>query len=142
MAFVFVPLSVLALSNLTNAQRGNATGLFNLTRELGGSIGTAWMGTMLNRLSVKNSSYLAENINPMSADAMNQLQMMARGTFGGLADGPSTALMMMSARVHQQGLIKAFGQSFTIVAVLLFFSISAVLLMQAPKSNVKIEGAH
>src|SRR5213078_2985060 len=44
LAFVFIPVSVAALSDLPLAQRGNATGLFNLTRELGGSLGTAWMG--------------------------------------------------------------------------------------------------
>ncbi len=44
MGFIFIPISMLALSDLPNEIRGNATGLFNLTRELGGSIGTAWMG--------------------------------------------------------------------------------------------------
>src|SRR5262249_32233405 len=37
LAFVFIPISVLALSGVSPAQRGNASGLFNLTRELGGS---------------------------------------------------------------------------------------------------------
>ncbi len=47
LAFIFIPVSVLALSNLPDAQRGNGTGLFNLTRELGGSIGTAIMGMLV-----------------------------------------------------------------------------------------------
>lgn len=41
LAFIFIPVSVAALSDLPADQRGNATGLFNLTRELGGSLGTA-----------------------------------------------------------------------------------------------------
>src|SRR5437868_3593845 len=47
LAFIFIPVSVAALSDLSLAQRGNATGLFNMTRELGGSLGTAWMGKIV-----------------------------------------------------------------------------------------------
>jgi len=39
LGFIFIPVSVMALSDLPNEQRSNATGLFNLTRELGGSLG-------------------------------------------------------------------------------------------------------
>src|SRR6185312_1229324 len=48
LGFIFIPLSVIALSDLAPSIRGNATGLFNLTRELGGSIGTAWMSVALD----------------------------------------------------------------------------------------------
>src|SRR5262249_49897608 len=47
LGFIFIPVTVLALSNVAPARRGNATGLFNLTRELGGSMGTALMGSLL-----------------------------------------------------------------------------------------------
>ncbi|HZW90573.1 MAG TPA: DHA2 family efflux MFS transporter permease subunit, partial [Myxococcaceae bacterium] len=51
LGFCFVPLSVVALSGLKPSERGSAAGLFNLTRELGGSIGTAWMSTIITNSS-------------------------------------------------------------------------------------------
>ena len=45
--FGFVPLTMLGVASLPPAQRPGGTALFNLTRELGASIGTAWMSTML-----------------------------------------------------------------------------------------------
>lgn len=52
LAFVFIPISVIALSDVAPDKCGNATGLFNLTRELGGSIGTAWMGLLIDRTNM------------------------------------------------------------------------------------------
>ena len=45
LSLCFVPLSVVALADLPASERGSGAGLFNATRELGGSIGTAWMST-------------------------------------------------------------------------------------------------
>src|SRR5215813_2764082 len=64
LAFVFIPVSVAALSDLPLAQRGNAAGLFNLTRELGGSLGTAWMGKVVADGIVTHASQLAEHVSP------------------------------------------------------------------------------
>src|SRR6185295_5669232 len=64
LAFVFIPLSVAALSDLPPAQRGNGTGLFNLTRELGGSLGTAWMGKVVADGIATHSATLAEHVSP------------------------------------------------------------------------------
>ena len=66
LAFLFVPLSMVALSDLPLAQRGNATGLFNLTRELGGSMGTAYMSVALDRSTKLYALHLRENINPIT----------------------------------------------------------------------------
>ena len=47
LGFLFIPLSVTAIALVKPKDLGNAVGLFNLTRELGGSIGLAWMSTQL-----------------------------------------------------------------------------------------------
>src|SRR5262249_25686068 len=58
----FVPLSVVALSGVSPEKRGSAAGLFNLTRELGGSIGLAWMSTSLDRTSKQYASDLSSHV--------------------------------------------------------------------------------
>src|SRR5690349_14988215 len=49
MGFIFVPLTTMAMGTLANEQMGNASGVFNLMRNTGGSIGIAAMTTMLSR---------------------------------------------------------------------------------------------
>src|SRR5262249_22772761 len=78
LAFIFVPLAVVALSDLPAQQRGAATGLFNLTRELGGSFGTAWMGTLLDRFSRGATQHLAERVNAYNPAAQDQLDTLTR----------------------------------------------------------------
>src|SRR5205807_453427 len=49
MGFIFVPLTTMALGTLANEQMGNASGVFNLMRNTGGSVGIAIVTTFLSR---------------------------------------------------------------------------------------------
>ena len=51
--FIFVPLTTLAIGTLRNEQIGNATGLQNLVRNIGGSVGLSFVSTMLQRYSLR-----------------------------------------------------------------------------------------
>jgi len=64
MSFIFVPLTTSTMGMLRQAQMGNATGIFNLMRNLGGSIGIAAMTTMLARSTQANQAELAGHLNP------------------------------------------------------------------------------
>jgi len=64
MAFLFVPLSTVAFSFMPHEQMGNATGIFNLMRNIGGSFGIAAVTTMLARRAQFHQARLVENITP------------------------------------------------------------------------------
>jgi DHA2 family multidrug resistance protein len=71
---IFVPLTTLTMGGLPNEQMGNAAGIFNLMRNLGGSIGISVVTTMLARNAQVQQSYIAEHFNPYSP----QLEQYAR----------------------------------------------------------------
>jgi MFS transporter, DHA2 family, multidrug resistance protein len=77
LGLVYIPITVLSLSELTSSQRSNATGLLNLTRELGGSIGTAIMGMSVTDDLRRFGSYLSEQITPYNAQVHEQLREAA-----------------------------------------------------------------
>jgi DHA2 family multidrug resistance protein len=141
MGFIFIPLSVIALSDLTPAQRGNATGLFNLTRELGGSIGTAWMGMSLDDSTKIFRAGLSESVTAGSPAAAEQLAAM-RGAMARLPDPTQSANALLDLRVQLQALIKAFNEGFLMVAAAFAAGLFLVLLLKRPQPGVKIEGAH
>lgn len=140
--FIFVPLSVLSLSNLSNELRPNATGLFNATRELGGSIGTAWMSTLLDHLGHEQASYLAEHVTATDAAATDALAMAQRGTFASVADPSAAAMLSLGSRVQGQAMVRAFEQSFAWAAVAFALGLLVVLIIERPRTDVKIDGAH
>ncbi len=141
MGFIFIPLSVMALSDLSADKRGNATGLFNLTRELGGSIGTAWMSVSLENASTRYGSQLGESVSAYNPLAQEQLAAL-RSAAATLPDPEQSALSILSLRVQLQALIKAFNDGFLMVAALFAAGILLVLLLKRPEPGVKIEGAH
>jgi DHA2 family multidrug resistance protein len=63
-SFIFVPLTTITMSQLGQQQLGNATGLYNLTRNLGGSVGIAFVTTMLARGSQAHQAYMVGHLTP------------------------------------------------------------------------------
>ncbi len=62
----FVSLTTLTMSRISQVKMGNATGIFNLMRNLGGSFGIATATTLLSRRSQFHQSRLVEHLTPLS----------------------------------------------------------------------------
>ena len=142
LGFLFVPLSMVALSDLPLAQRGNATGLFNLTRELGGSIGTAYMSVALDRSTKLYALHLREHVHAYNPIAMDQIMAMKGRMSAALGDSTIAAYGMLQGRIAVQALIRSFNDGFLTAAVLFFTGMGLLLLLRRPGAGVKIEGAH
>ncbi|MBZ4407566.1 DHA2 family efflux MFS transporter permease subunit [Myxococcus sp. XM-1-1-1] len=142
MGFIFVPLSVMALSNLRPDQRGNAAGLFNLTRELGGSIGTAWMSSALNRLTQVNNTALASHVDAYSQVTQEQLAAMQATVASRVTDPLAAAYGLFSQRINLQALVRAFNANFTVLTAIFACSLVLVFMLRRADPNVKVEGAH
>jgi MFS transporter, DHA2 family, multidrug resistance protein len=121
--------------------RGNATGLFNLTRELGGSIGTAWMSVALDDATKIHGSRIGEAVNPYNPIAQEQLAAL-RGVAAALPDPTGTATSILALRVQVQALIKSFNDGFLMVAAAFAAGLVLVLFLKRPAPGVTVEGAH
>ena len=134
LGFCFVPLSVVALSGLKPSERGSAAGLFNLTRELGGSIGTAWMSTLITNSTHQFRSDLARYADPYNPLFQEQLRQ-AQGALARLPDPIQSGYALMAARLDTQALVRAFNSGFLMLAAAFALSLLLVLLLRKPKGN-------
>jgi DHA2 family multidrug resistance protein len=141
LSLCFVPLSVVALTDLPAQERGNGAGLFNATRELGGSIGTAWMSTHLDRMTKQYYVDLAPHVDSYGSVAQDQLRA-AQAALGRLWDPAGAALSSLQARLDLQALVRAFNEGFTTLAVVFLLSLGMVFLLRKPKDAVVVQGAH
>jgi len=133
--FGFVPLTFLAVASLPASQRPGGTALFNLTRELGASIGTAWMSTMLDRGTKLNYTFLTSHVdrfNPLTAE---QLRLYEHGPGTRLADASNAALAILQHRLNGQALLRAFNANFLLLAFAFLLASGLILLMRRPKPN-------
>jgi DHA2 family multidrug resistance protein len=142
LAFVFIPVSVLALSDIPAAQRGNATGLFNLTRELGGSIGTAWMGFLVERGSHIHATYLSEAVSPQSPIVQEQAAMLRRMIGTQTFTPELVPETIFALRVKSQALILSFNDGFLQATMVFLASFALLLLLKRPRDAVGAEAAH
>lgn len=142
LGFVFIPVSVLALSDISPEKRGNATGLFNLTRELGGSIGTAVMGMLVTNGIKERSSYLAEHVSSYDSVAQDQQALLRAGVGSRQTYTPDgVAETILQLKVTKQAML-AFDDGFRVVAAAMALGIVLVLLLRKPKVGVEVQGAH
>jgi DHA2 family multidrug resistance protein len=142
LGFIFIPVSVLALSALGPEQRGNATGLFNLTRELGGSLGTALMGMLVSDDIKRFGSYLRENVASSNPLAQEQLASISANLGSQTAQRDLVAEHVLNLRVTTQAMVKSFENGFRWTAFSIALGLILILLVKRPKAAGGVAGAH
>ena len=137
--FGFVPLTFLAVAALPAGQRPGGTALFNLTRELGASIGTAWMSTNLDREAKRAFVGLTAHVDAYSQTVHDQLALFRAGPGARLVHPDGAALAFLRDRIAGQALLEAFNQSFLLLAFAFLAASGLILLMRRPRSATAID---
>lgn len=138
LAMIFVPLTTVTLASIPQQEMGNATGIFNLLRNIGGSVGIAVAATMLSRLSQFYQTVLVPHINqysPLFHLRFEQLKqgLIAKGVPAAQAD--QTALALFSGMVRKQAAALAYNRIFFIVGLAFLAIIPLLLLLRRPKHH-------
>jgi DHA2 family multidrug resistance protein len=142
---LYVPISTAAYLYLSKEQINNASGLFNLIRNEGSSIGVAVCNTLLQRRAQFHQSRLSEHIhsfNPIS----NQWLQGISGAFQRVGSDPVAAsrrgLRMMYQVVQQQAMALSYFDLFWLFAMLSFAVIPLVFFMKRSVSDGGNIAAH
>ncbi len=137
--FGFVPLTFLAVASLPARQRAGGTALFNLTRELGASIGTAWMSTLLDRESKRAFTSITSHVDIGSSVLAEQSSFLVNGPGARLADPSNAALAVLRHRIDEQALLRAFNGNFLLLATAFLGASGLIVLMRRPKPAVAVD---
>ena len=120
--FVFVPLVTVAMGKLDNEQVGNAAGLYNLLRNVGGSIGISVVNTLLVRRAQVHQSEIVHSLSPGSPAVQRALQSTTR-LMQAHAD-PVTAVnrarKLLELTMAQQAQLWAYVDDFRYLALVCF----------------------
>ncbi len=137
---IFVPLTTISMADVPREAMGNATSLFSLTRNMGGSIGIAVL-TMLNtRYQQRYINVLGSHVNSFDPSSQQWFGNL-RGLFMGTGSGPELsdrrAYGVMFGMVQQQAAMRSFLDLFMLVTLVFLLMVPLVLIMKKPK---KAEG--
>ena len=145
LSFVFVPLATLTMSTISREEMGNATGLFNMLRNIGGSVGIAMATTALIRRTDFHQSELAARLAPSSPALQQKTAMMAAylNRYLGRAQARPGAYGMIYHLMGQQAALLSYIDIFRWTAVLAFLSAGVVWFFEKPPKNAALPpGVH
>jgi DHA2 family multidrug resistance protein len=146
MALLFVPLTTVSMASIERDRMGYATSLFNLMRNIGGSVGIAITNTILQRQRQVTATQLGENINLFDETTRTMFEQMRAGFMAAGADA-FTATQRAYAALHGMVLREAsmvsFVMLFRLLGVIFLALIPLVAIMSRPKAGAApAAGAH
>jgi DHA2 family multidrug resistance protein len=134
---VFVPLSTISVGTLANEQIGNATGLFNLLRNVGGGIGISVVNTLVARHAQIHRALLVQNLAPQNP----AFQQALRGSEGVTSQYTGPGLSQLQAYGLIQGTLDQQAAAFSYVDVFRYLALACfacgvvVLLMKRVRAR-------
>ncbi|MBB5017747.1 DHA2 family multidrug resistance protein [Chitinivorax tropicus] len=145
LGMVFVPLNNLAMSNIAPQDMANASGLYNLTRMLGGSVGIATSATSFSHLVQAQQAHLAEHLTNNSIATMQRLStlkqiLIARGVPESMASIKAQAIL--NVQVQKQANMLSFNQLFFWLGIVLACAMPLLLLMRNTQLRQGAMDAH
>ena len=135
LGMLFVPLTTISMDPIPNESMGNATSLFNLVRNLGGSIGIAAVSTIQTRREQMNINVLGAHIshsNPASALMMNSLRHYFRSQGVGPVIATHQAYAALFRMVERQASMLAYDTTFRLLGIMFLGMIPFIILMKRP----------
>ncbi|MFL1876550.1 DHA2 family efflux MFS transporter permease subunit [Hansschlegelia beijingensis] len=138
-----VPINIVSLATLPPSKLKNASGLFNLMRNLGGAFGLAFINTFLNDRQDLHMLRLREHVVWGRQVAEERLAGMAASLAPRMgSDAELAAVRQFSNMVRQQGLVLAFGDLFWAMTILFAGIVLLVPLVRRPNPGAAAAPAH
>lgn len=138
--FMFVPLNTLALGSLKPEQIGNASGIFNLMRNVGGSVGISLVTTFVARRAQVHQTTLAAHLTPYDTTYQSAVRTVTSALAGqsGVAVAQQQATGAMYHTLLSQANLLAYLDNFQWFALLCFACIVGALLLKKAKLHAPV----
>ena len=137
-----VPITNLALGTLPPQRLKNASGLFNLMRNLGGAIGLALINTQLNNRTDLHLSRLREHVAWGHVKAEETLANLTLLYSSLGSDAPAAATKRLALMVKREAIVMALGDVFLTLAILFALLTPLVFMMRKPRPQGPPGGGH
>jgi DHA2 family multidrug resistance protein len=144
LSLLFVPLTTVSMATIEPQRMGYATSLFNLMRNIGGSVGIAVTGTLLARRRQAFGSLLGEHVtlfDPTTSEVLAQLKAAFMARSGDAVAATNQAYVVLYGMVQRQAAMVSFVMIFRLLGILFFVLLPLVLLMRKPKGPRSMSAA-
>ena len=134
--YCFLPINSLALGTLPPEEVKNASGLYNLTRNLGGAIGLALANTLMTHLNKQHYAVLREHVTPGSLQTQAVLGgFQERMESAGLPSAESAALKQLYSLVMREAEVLTLNTLFHTLSLVFFLALLLMPLVRKVSTN-------
>jgi DHA2 family multidrug resistance protein len=145
LGLIFVPLTNATMADLEVKDLAQGTGMFNLMRQLGGSLGIAVMATLLARFMASEKAVLVEHVGANDPMTLSRLSLIARGLIS-RGMNPLTAqqqaLAILDRQVTVQSSMLAFSRIYLYSGLVLVFALPLLLLFRTGRARGSMGPVH
>ncbi|NVO57754.1 DHA2 family efflux MFS transporter permease subunit [Rhodobacteraceae bacterium B1Z28] len=131
MGLVFVPMSILAFESISKTRQDEASGLFNVTRQLGSSVGISIVGTWVVRGLQTNTAALSQNVTPYNPAAQAYLQPL------GLTPDSAEGAAILGQEISRQAEMISYLTVFNNLGVMALATIPLLFFCRAQKPGTQ-----
>jgi DHA2 family multidrug resistance protein len=136
LAFLFVPINTAAYAFLPREKNNAASGLMNLARNIGGSVGISLVTTMLDRRTQVHLNDLSHNLSPSNPAFQTMLRgatqaMRAHGASAAFATQQAYALI--ESTIQRQATMLAYLDDFRLLGICILVMVPMIFLMKKSK---------
>jgi len=134
--FIITPISTLAYVGIESSEIGSASGLYNMLRNLGGSVGIGFLGTLLTNRYRLHFTRISESVSTFSYNVQEQLQyrthyLQAKSPAGGLKQSIAT----IYASMNKEALVMSFSDCFLIIGLVFYLGAFLMVFMKKPAAG-------
>ena len=145
-ALVLTPLTAIATLDIAPKDAANASGLFNMLRNLAGAIGTASLETIITKREQFHSNIIGQSVTVYKDNVRERITEMT-GYFmshgiSDVATAQHKAIVALGSIVKRQALVMAFSDTFAVIGVMLAIAAVALLFARKGKPGAGASAAH
>lgn len=137
MGFLFIPLTTLTMSSIRKEDMGNASAIYNLLRNLGGSFGVAFVTTMLARRAQLHQVHLVEHLTPFNTSyqlTLSRVDQFLQHMGVDVSTAQQGSLSVIHGQLLRQASMLSFNDAFYLLSVLLICTLPLLLLIRRSES--------
>jgi MFS transporter, DHA2 family, multidrug resistance protein len=131
-ALILTPLTAIAMMSIQPKDAANASGLFNMLRNLGGAVGTAALGTIVTKREQFHSNIIGHAVTTAREEVRQRLDQMTNYFMAhGVSDHAAAqhqAVIALGKTVKRQALVMGFSDTFAVIGIMLAVAAVVVLL--------------
>jgi MFS transporter, DHA2 family, multidrug resistance protein len=145
LGLIFVPLTNASMAELPVSQLAQGTGLYNLSRQLGGSLGIAIMATLLSRMVKVRQAMLTEHVGANDPETLSRLAAITRGLVARGVDAITAkqlSLAVLQRQILAQANVLSFSKIYFLSGLVLLAALPLLLLFHTGRARGTTGMAH